>query len=153
MMQPARPLGISILAIIELIFSALAAILGVVLAVVGGSLSSALQSAAGLGNVAAGTLTAIFSVIGGVLVVVGLVGMLIGWGLWTGRGWARIIQIIFAVLGVIGGVGSLAIGAYTGVVSLISAAVIVWYVFRPNVKAYFSKTPPAPTVPPSATAA
>jgi hypothetical protein len=150
MMRPPRPVGISILAILELLFGALAFIFGAILAASSGFIDSYAKSM-GLGSISSGALGTVLAIFGGALVVGGLIAILIGWGLWTGRGWARIIAIILSILGVIGGLATVVLGVYTGIVSLLIDLLILWYLFRPNVRAYFSKSPPAPMAQPSAT--
>ena len=59
-------------------------------------------------------------------VVIGLVELFLAWGLYTGRGWARIVALVFAVIGLIG----IPIGT-------IISIIILYYLTRPNVKAYF----------------
>jgi hypothetical protein len=150
MMKPPRPLGISILAILELLFGVLALIFGAILAAASGAIVSA-ASSVGLGSISSGVLGTFIAVLGGGVAVAGLIGILIGWGLWTGRGWARIVAIILTAIGVIGGLVTLILSIYTGIVSLIIDLLILWYLFRPNVKAYFSKSPPTPMVQPTTT--
>lgn len=150
MMKPPRPLGISILAIIELLFGVISLVLGAILAAASGSIVSAAKSV-GLGSIGAGALGTVIAILGGGLVIAGLIGILIGWGFWTGRGWARIVAIILTAIGVIGGLVALLLGIYTGIVGLVIDVLILWYLFRPSVKAYFSKSPPTMMAQSSAT--
>jgi uncharacterized membrane protein (DUF2068 family) len=89
-------------------------------------------------------------VIGGVLIIVALLNVLFAWGLWNGKGWAWILALIFAVLGILFSLVSLVRGGLGSIIVLIIDVVIVYYLTRPNVKAFFSeaKTPsstPTPT--------
>lgn len=110
----ARPLGVTILAI-------LAGINGIVSLVVG-IIASLIFPAAG--------------VIG---IVIGLIWLGLAWGLWTAKGWAWIITVIIAIITIIFNI----LGAITGhgeqIISLIIAAVMLYYLFRPSVKAYFGR--------------
>ena len=112
-----RPLLITII-------GALYALLGIVMLALG-----ALTFAGGAvgGEVAAG------AVGGGTVAVIGLIyiiialGFLKGWKLWWYLG------VIFAILGIIGGLLMFPVG----LVAVIIDNIILWYLFRDNVKAFF----------------
>ena len=135
MLKPQRPTGITILAVLDILGGILALLLGALLAAAGGS---GVLSSVGYGN-----LSGLVSIAGGFLVVVGALAILVGWGMWSGKGWAWVAALILAALGVIGGLGSLVVGRFSGVVSLIIDVLILWYLFRPHVKAYFGRGQPA----------
>src|SRR5579863_8598384 len=141
MMKPQRPTGVTILAILYLLFGVVALLLGALLAAAGGS--------GVLNSVGYGGLSGIVSVIGGGVAIAGVLGILVGWGMWSGKGWARLVALVLSVIGLIGGLGSLAIGSFSGIVSLIIDALVIWYLFRPHVKAYFGGGQPAPMPPQS----
>lgn len=69
----------------------------------------------------------------------GLVGIAVGWGFWKGSGWAWIVGVIFYIVGI----GISAVGmvwwSLTNVIGVIIGVVILYYLFRPNVKAWFGK--------------
>ena len=95
-------------------------------------------------------LRGIFPVIGAVLIVVALLDAVLAYGLWTGRGWAWILSLILAALGILFSLVSLVFrGGVGGFLTLIIDLIIVYYLTRPNVKAFFGETPAAPA-PPSA---
>ena len=119
-----RPTGVTILSILYFLQALIILIGGVV----------ALGVLASLGTIG----TIIGSVVGGVMILIGLIQMLIAWGLWSGKGWARIIAIIFTVLGVLANLmGALDLNL-TSVVGLLIGVVILWYLFQPQVKAYYA---------------
>jgi hypothetical protein len=90
--------------------------------------------------------------IGGVLFVIGILDLGLAYGLWTGKGWAWIISLILAILGIIGSLFSLARGGFGAVVILILDAIILYYLTRPNVKAFFGESKKiVPTAQPSPT--
>jgi len=144
-----RPVGISIIAV-------LAALIGVV-CFVGAALFAAFSTAGDfLQNMIemygstvlpdiGSLLTAIALGIAGVLAIIGILYLVTAYGLWTGRGWARMLAIILLILDIIGGLLTLP----GGIVSIIIAAVLLWYFFTPSVRAFFSgSAPPAPPPPP-----
>jgi hypothetical protein len=148
MQKPRRPTGITILAILELIGGIFGLLGGILLIGVGGS---GILSSLGYG-IASGLIAAL----GGGVVVFSLFALLMGWGMWTGKGWAWIIAVILYILGALANLASLAIGVYTSIVGLVIAALILWYLWRPHVKAFFGRGPqaqasPAPQPAPTAT--
>jgi uncharacterized membrane protein (DUF2068 family) len=71
--------------------------------------------------------------IGIVLLVLAVLGFVMMWGLWSGRSWARTITMILAVIGIITGIFSLP----GSLIEILINAVILYYLTRPNIIAYF----------------
>jgi len=82
------------------------------------------------------------------------------YGLWKGKGWAWTISIIVLFIGIAISIASVSItstGVFSnagsnllgdivsGIVSIGISAFIVYYLYRPHVKAYFGKTIPMPS--------
>ena len=64
--------------------------------------------------------------------------LLTGWGAWTGRGWARILGIVLAVLGVLGGLSALSGGSTVyGIVTIAIWAGVIYALWM--AKAWFSR--------------
>jgi len=89
----------------------------------------------------------LLSVIGVVIVIVGLLYLGLAWGLWTGKGWAWIVSLILAVLGIIFSIVSLVAGGVIALLVLVLDAVIVYYLYRPNVRSFFGEYKPATQAP------
>jgi hypothetical protein len=106
--QPQRPTGVVILTILEVIAAVYTLFAG---AAAGTLLAFAAPVLAGLG---------------GLFILIGLVELLLAWGLYTGKNWARIVAIIFAILGLL----AIPIGT-------IISIIILYYLTRPHVKAFF----------------
>ncbi len=102
------------------------------------------------------TLISILAVIGGIaflgigtilivigiglgFVILGIAYFVMAYGLWNGRSWAWTITLIISGIGVIVGIGSIIIGNFGSIISIIINAVIIYYLYRPDVKAYFDK--------------
>ena len=113
-----RPLGVTIIAILQLISS--------VLLVFGGGTALLLGLALGI----FGFLVAI---LGGVLLVFGLIGFIIGWGLYSLKSWAWMIAFILNLLSVIFALLSF------DIISLIIPLIIVIYLNQGEVKAAFGR--------------
>ena len=145
-----RPTGITILVILEALVSLLTLVGGVALIGVaaflatGGSslisqqqLQTALQNipwASGFTGVQLVALTTTFlTALGIVILVLAILGFVMAWGLWTGRGWARTITIILSVLSIIAGLFSLP----GSIISILIYGAIIYYLTRPYVRNYY----------------
>jgi hypothetical protein len=117
-MQKSRPLGVTIIAI---------------LAVIGGvgSLSS--------GLIVMALIPILGIIFGGILIIIGLANFAVAYGLWKGLKWAWIITLIVSVIGIIVGLGSLAVRDTASIFHIIVNAIVIYYLYRPNVKAFFGK--------------
>jgi uncharacterized membrane protein (DUF2068 family) len=82
---------------------------------------------------------ALAGVMGGVALIFGLISFLLAYGLLKGRGWAWTVSLVFAILGLIFGILQLVGSPGSGVLQVIISAIIVYYLYRPNVKAFFGK--------------
>ncbi|HMH09598.1 MAG TPA: hypothetical protein VK553_02735 [Candidatus Nitrosopolaris rasttigaisensis] len=102
----------------------------------------------------------IFLVFGAILLALGVANLVMAYGLWKGKGWAWTISIIVLIIGiaidiisvsitsagVFSNTGSNLLGnIVSGIVSIAINAVILYYLYRPHVKAYFGKTIPMPS--------
>jgi hypothetical protein len=117
-----RPLGVTIIAI-------LAALGGV------------------LGLLAALTLLSVIGLVGGLgtfffllALVVAIVSLVFAYGAWTLQPWAWTMGIVLQGLAVVNALYAIADGDTSGIVSLVIAGVILWYLFQPEVKAAFGRT-------------
>jgi hypothetical protein len=72
---------------------------------------------------------------GGLLLLLGFIGLGVSGGLMTGMKQARTFTLIIAVIGLLFAIPS-ALSGY-GIIGMIIYAIIIFYLYRPNVKAYF----------------
>ncbi len=86
-----------------------------------------------------GIVSTISIVAGSVAIALGIAWFVITWGLFTGKGWSWIITVILAIISVIFNLVGIASGGAPSIVSLIINGVILYYMYRPNVKAYFGR--------------
>jgi hypothetical protein len=132
-----RPVGVTILAVIAIIygiFSLLLALLGL--------LGSALL-ASGVGNVryAAGTLA--YATISDA--VLGILYLAFGIGAFRLKGWAWTTGVVALVLDVVRQIVGVVIHGFSAsnivgfIITIVIALVVLWYLFRPNVRAAFGK--------------
>lgn len=84
-------------------------------------------------------------IIGGALIVIGIAGFVVAWGLLTGKGWAWIVTIIIAIISIILNLIVVISGGLENIIGLIIYGVIIYYLYRPSVKSYFGRVK-GPTV-------
>lgn len=129
-----RPRGVTVLAILW-------AIGGIIEIVFGATMSFVLPllpRAGEMGKAMSGYITAIY-------VVFGVIGLIVAYGLWTLKNWARMLAIVLSILGIIGCAGGiysmyvmqkigfalpLTIVEYVMGALIVVLALIVWYLVR-----------------------
>jgi hypothetical protein len=106
---------------------------------------------AGTGMIMVGALMPMFGVglpmfvgamaglMGLVFLIFGIIAFVLAYGLFTGKGWAWLWSLVFAVIGIIlalfEAMGSLS----SGILPIIIYLIIIYYLTRPHVKAFFGK--------------
>ncbi|MHA1965434.1 MAG: hypothetical protein ACXACG_10340 [Candidatus Thorarchaeota archaeon] len=113
-----RPLGVTIIAALQLI--------GAVVLIFGGYTAL-------LAGAVIPWLGALAALIGGVMIIFGIFGFIIGWGLWTLKSWAWMVAFILNLLSVIFALLSF------DLISLIIPLIIVIYLNQGEVKAAFGR--------------
>jgi len=113
-MQTHRPLGVTIIAILMIIIGILSLALGALLLVI---------------------------LIGIAFIILAIAYFVMAYGLWKGKTWAWAISLILAGIGIILGIASLVSKNGSGaIIQIIINGIIIYYLYRPNVKAFFGKT-------------
>jgi hypothetical protein len=78
-------------------------------------------------------------ILGVFVLMIGFTVLSAGWGLLKGLKWAWWITVIIFVLNGISDVVRVALGGFEGIVGIIIATTILYYLTRPDVKAFFNK--------------
>ena len=127
-----RPVGVKILAILAYI-GAVLSILGALAMFIGSAfVGPLLANIPGYTAILGAAGAAIAITLGIVLIAFAVLDYFIGKGLWNGKNWARIVTLVFAVIGLIGSIWPLSI------VQLVIDALIIWYLgFNKQAIAYF----------------
>jgi uncharacterized membrane protein HdeD (DUF308 family) len=110
--QKHRPLGVTIIAILIIIGGILFLFSGLVLLIIG---------------------------IGILLIALGIAYFVMAYGLWNGRGWAWTITLILSVIGIIVAIVSIVPSNGGTIINVIIYGIVIYYLYRPNVKAFFGK--------------
>jgi uncharacterized membrane protein (DUF2068 family) len=96
------------------------------------------------------TTTAILTIVGGIaflaigismaLILLGFAYFVMAYGLLKGKRWAWTITLILSVIGIILSISTIFVRANVGAIIHITInAVVIYYLYRPNVKAFFGK--------------
>ena len=78
-------------------------------------------------------------VLGAMLIVLGIANFVVAWGLLKGKGWAWIVTIIINIITAILNITSIVAGSIGSIGGLIINGIIIYYLYRPNVKSYFGR--------------
>jgi hypothetical protein len=159
-----RPIGVTIIAILTIIGGIMTLIGGIGFVVLGPLLSqysmsdtsssfednlSSNLSSAEITN--ANNVLFVFSgylpMIGSVLIALAIVNFIVAWGLLKGKGWAWTISVIVTIISLVIGIIFVVLNGAAGdissiigqIVGMVINGVILWYLYRPNVKSYFGK--------------
>ena len=88
-------------------------------------------------------LSIIFISIGGVLTAIGIGYLAVSYCLFRGRVWAWSITLILSYIGIVIAIISILSGNFVPVINLAINIAIVYFLYRPQVKAFFGKSPSA----------
>ncbi len=98
----------------------------VIFVLVGGGAMIAMY--AGRGSALAGTL---FGLFGSVSILLGILELILAWGLWVGKSWAWWITVVLSALNVL--------SVFKGdIFGALVSAVVLYYLFKPDAKSYCS---------------
>ena len=107
-----RPLGVTIIAILTLIGGIIFLASGLFLLIIG---------------------------IGIILLALGIAYLVMAYGLWKGKAWAWTITLILSAIGIIVAIVSIVLGNVAAIINAIIHGIVIYYLYRPNVKAFFGK--------------
>ncbi len=152
--KPPRPTGVTILAILAILGGIAGLFGGAVLIGLGVLLGTLLASEIsnqltlagypGLAGLDVGLISAIVIGLGVVVLILGILYLAVGIGFFGGKGWAWTLGMIVSVIGIILAIIQIAAGNVGSIVSLLIGALILYYLMRPHVKAFFGKGPAMP---------
>ena len=139
-----RPTGVTIIAVLMVIAGVVMIIAGISAMAIAPFLPTVVQSQdlpvglseAMLGGIAVGS--------GAFMLALGIAGLVIAYGLFKGKGWAWTAAVVLSIIGIVMSVVAIVTGNLGSIVSLIINGVILYYLYRPHVKAYFGKAVSAP---------
>ncbi len=145
--RPKRPTGVTILAILAILGGIVLLLGGAGLLALAGLLTIADLSSTPLSGIDIATVQLIFTALGAVLLVLGILYLIVGIGYWGGKGWAWTLGIVVTVISLIVDIVQIGInpGSAAGnTFGILIALIILYYLTRQHVKAFFGKAPWAP---------
>ncbi len=131
MQKPPRPLGITFLAIIQILIG----VLGLLVSIVIIAFSALLTTLPAIGTLA----STVGLVIGGVFLFFSLIWLATGAGFLHGKGWAWTLGMIFTVLSILGAAYVAFTGVYQAGYALVFWIIMIIYLTRSHVKVFFGK--------------
>lgn len=137
-----RPLGIAILAVLDIIGGILGLFGGISLAALSTVIAEMMEEMGGLPGLEGlfgATIEVMFVVLGIIAIIMGIVALAVGWGFWKGSEWGWFLGVALYAIGIILGLASLVGGNIFSLVGIIIGALILYYLFTPNVKTWFGK--------------
>ena len=114
----ARPLGVTIIAILGFIGAILGVIGGLMLFSVGTFLTAFLGPLGFLGSLA-----------GIAVLIIGIVEFIIAYGLWKMKKWAWLVELIILAIGILLGIASLVMGSLGSIISIVIGALVAYYLY------------------------
>jgi len=78
-------------------------------------------------------------VISAILVIIGLIVILIAYGLWEGKKWGWLLAIIIAILHIAGNLIRLLHTLLVPIISIAISIIVIFYLTRPRIKSFFNK--------------
>ena len=76
---------------------------------------------------------------GVVLLAIAIASFVVAYGLLKGLGWAWTVTLILEIISIVLNAISIATGNIGAIISIIISGIILYYLYRPHVKAYFGK--------------
>jgi hypothetical protein len=152
MQKPTRPTGVTVLGVLQIlggVFGLLGGAGLLVAAAIVGSTSFASQYS-GFSGYSTSTLSAIFYGFGAFLLILGILGLVIGIGFFSGKGWAWMLAIVVGVINIVANIVEIVIGLTSpssGAIGIVIPIIIIYYLTRPRVKAFFGKGGAMPATP------
>jgi hypothetical protein len=141
-----RPTGVTIVAILNIISGIIMLIGGIALVAIGSVLPGALPDT-GISGLPEGAFGALGVGMGGIILALGIFSFVVAYGLLKGMGWAWTLTVVLSVISIALNAISIVSGNAGGIISIIISGVILYYLYRPHVKAYFGKGVKASTQP------
>jgi hypothetical protein len=139
--KPKRPTGVTVLAILEILGGLAglvggAALIGVAALVSSSNFAALYPQLAGIGSV-----STLLYALGALALIFGILGLVLGIGFLGGKGWAWTLGIVVGVLNIVVSIVETAIGFSSNIIGIIFPIIIIYYLMRPHVKAFFGKGP------------
>jgi len=126
------PLGVKILAILGYIGAALLLVGGIVMLVGSASIGALLANIPGYSLIVGAVGAVLTAMVGVMMLIFAVLEYFIARGLWNGKNWARVTQLVLSSLGLLGSI------APFNIINIVINGVVIWYLgFNKEAVAYF----------------
>jgi hypothetical protein len=142
-----RPIGVTIIAILTIIGGIALLIGGLGFITFGGILSAVSSEGSSTEAADIAALGMVPMILGIGMVIIGIIYLIVSYGLLKGKGWAWTITIIVMIIGIVIQIisaistglltSSLTSAVATHIIGIIISGIIIFYLYRPHVRAYF----------------
>lgn len=139
-----RPVGVTIIGVLMAIAGIVMIIAGISAMALAPLIPMATESQDLAMGISSTMLGGIAIASGAIMLAIGIASLVIAYGLFKGRPWAWTAAVVLSIIGIVMSVVSIVTGNFGSIVSLIINGVIIYYLYRPHVKAYFGKAVSAP---------
>ena len=139
-----RPIRVTMIAVLMVIGGIIMLIAGISAIAIALFLPMAAQSRDLAGGISTTMLGGLATASGAFFPALGIASLVMWYGLFKGRGWARTAAVVLSIIGIVMSVVSIVTGNLGSIVSIIINGVILYYLYRPHVKAYFGKAVSSP---------
>lgn len=141
----ARPLGVAVVAVVELLFATLLLglatfilVAGAVAGYLAGAIASSLEVS--LPSFVTALIGGIAAVFAALFVSFSILLFSLATGTLRGRPWAWTATLVLGILVAISSVVDVFMGVFTSLIDLAIAGLVIWYFYEPGVKAFFGKS-------------
>jgi hypothetical protein len=138
--KPKRPTGVTVIAVLNILGGLAGLGLGAIFIAAGALASSSLATQYPTLSSISG-ISSILYAVGALALIIGILSIVVAVGFLGGKGWAWTLGIVAAVIGIVVGIVEVVIGFLTDVIGIIFQIIILYYLMRPHVKAFFGKGP------------
>jgi hypothetical protein len=132
-------MGVTILAILNIISGIIMLVGGLALVAAGSLLPLLSMQSSELSGLPSWLIGTAAIAIGATIIILGILSFIVAYGLLKGMGWAWTLTVVLSIISIVLNVISLISGNFGGIVSIIISAIILYYLYRPHVKAFFGK--------------
>jgi uncharacterized membrane protein (DUF2068 family) len=77
---------------------------------------------------------------GVLILILGVASLVVAYGLFKAKKWAWTTSVVLSIISIAMGIVSIVTGNIGSIVSIAISGLILYYLYRPHVKAYFGKT-------------
>jgi hypothetical protein len=138
--KPKRPTGVTVLAILDILGGIVGLAAGALFIGIAALASSSLAAQyPALGSISG--IASILYALGALALILGIISIVVAIGFLGGRGWAWTLGIVVSIINIIVSIVETVIGFSSNLIGIIFSIIIIYYLMRPHVKAYFGKGP------------